>query len=171
MVATSGIGPAIDAGADPVADAPPLDLPDGGLLGAIIRLNVAVTEALDEIAGRSGLAFADYLVLGVVRRSAGQRSAPTAIARVLGRTTGGMSLALDRLEAARLVRRTPDAADGRRVVVELTPTGLGLATAVNQALHRWESGLPLDMAAAEAVAVLDAVTRAAAAGPTVTPAG
>ena len=56
---------------------------------------------------RPGSRFADYLVLGVVRRSPGQRSAPTAIGDVLGRTTGGMSLTLDRLEAAGLVRRTP----------------------------------------------------------------
>ena len=57
---------------------------------------------------------ADYLVLGVVRRSPGHRSAPTAICEVLGRTTGGMSLTLDRLEAAGWCagRPTPATAGG-----------------------------------------------------------
>ena len=140
-----------------------LDLPEGGLLGAIVRLNVAVTEVLDGLAAQAGLSFADYLVLGVVRRSPGRASAPTAIARVLGRTTGGMSLTLDRLEAAGWLRRTRDRADGRRVVVEFTPAGLRQATTVNTALHRWEAALALGPDAADAPEVLDAVTAAVAA--------
>jgi DNA-binding MarR family transcriptional regulator len=142
------------------ADAPPLDLPDDGLLGAIVRLNLAVTRVLEDIAHASGLTFADYLVLGVVRRSAQQRSSPTAIATVLGRTTGGTTLALDRLETAGLLRRTRHPDDGRRVVVELTATGRRLATAVNDALHEWERALALPMPAARAVRTLDQLTAA-----------
>ena len=145
---------------DPIDDGPLLDLPDGGLLGAIVSLNLAVTAVLDEIAAQSGLTFSDYLVLGVVRRSTGARSSPTAIARVLGRTTGGMSLTLDRLEADLLLRRRRDPADGRRVVVELTTAGTDVATSVSRALHRWEAALDLD--AAGAVTVLDSVTGAVA---------
>ncbi len=87
------------------ADAPPLDLPDDGLLGAIVRLNLAVTHVLEDVAHTSGLTFSDYLVLGVVRRSPGQRSSPTAIATVLGRTTGGTTLTLDRLATAGMDER------------------------------------------------------------------
>lgn len=134
--------------------------PDDGLLGAIVRLDLSVTRVLDEIAGRAGLAFADYLVLGVVRRAPGGRSSPTAIAEVLGRTTGGMSLTLDRLEAGGWLRRSRDPGDGRRVVVELTPRGLRVATRVNQDLHAWESSLDLPRPPADVVAVLDAVTEA-----------
>ena len=133
---------------------------DDGLLGGIVRLNLRVTQVLDEIAGAAGLAFADYLVLGVVRRSPGGRSSPKAIADVLGRTTGGMSLALDRLEAAGWMRRSPDPSDGRRVVVELTATGLRLATRVNRRLHEWESSLELPLTHGEVMAVLEAVTAA-----------
>ena len=139
---------------------PDLDLPDGGLLGAIVRLNLAVTRVLEDHAGRSGLTFADYLVLGVVRRSPDQRSAPTVIATTLGRTTGGMTLTLDRLEAAGLVRRRRDAADGRRVVVGLTPKGRRVATSVNAALHEWEAALDVPVAVTEAVALLDDLTAA-----------
>ena len=133
---------------------------DDGLLGAIVRLDLSVGRVLDEIAGRAGLAFTDYLVLGVVRRAPGRRSSPTAIAEVLGRTTGGMSLALDRLEADGWLRRSRDPDDGRRVVVELTARGLRVATRVNRELHAWESSLDLPVPHADVVAVLDGVTDA-----------
>jgi DNA-binding MarR family transcriptional regulator len=151
------------AAATPVpanSDAPPLDLPDDGLLGAIVRLNLAVTRVLEDVAHASGLTFADYLVLGVVRRSPGQRSSPTAIATVLGRTTGGTTLTLDRLETAGLLRRTRHPDDGRRVVIELTATGRRLATEVNDALHEWEAALALPMPAERAVRTLDQLTAA-----------
>lgn len=132
---------------------------DDGLLGAIVRLNLAVTRVLEGITGANGIALADYLVLGVVRGAPGGRSAPTAICDVLGRTTGGMSLTLDRLEAAGWLRRSPDPADKRRVVVELTPTGTELATRINRELHAWEASLALDDAPA-AVAAIDELTGA-----------
>ena len=154
--ATPG-GSSTDAAA---RDQPVLDLPDRGLLGALVRVGLAVTGVLEEHAGRSGLTFADYLVLGVVRRSPDQRSAPTAIATTLGRTTGGMSLTLDRLESAGLVvrRRHPD--DGRRVVVELTTSGRRLAASVNAALHEWEAALELPVPVATVVELLDDLTAA-----------
>ena len=147
-------------GATEPAGAAALDLPEGGLLGAIVRLDLAVTDVLEGAAARSGLTFADYLVLGVVRRSPGGRSAPTAIAGVLGRTTGGMTLTLDRLEAAGLLRRRRSPDDGRRVIVELTPRGSHLATEVNAALHAWEEALALPTTTAAAVALLDGLTDA-----------
>jgi DNA-binding MarR family transcriptional regulator len=130
---------------------------DDGLLGAIVRLNLAVTQVLDGITSASGITLADYLVLGVIRGAPDGRSAPTAICDVLGRTTGGMSLTLDRLATAGWVVRTPDPADRRRVVVELTPRGLELATQVNQQLHQWESSLRLP---SDVVPVIDELTEA-----------
>lgn len=131
-----------------------------GLLGGIVRLNLAVTRVLDDITGAAGITLADYLVLGVVRGAPGHRSAPTAICEVLGRTTGGMSLTLDRLQSAGWVRRSPDPADGRRVVVELTDAGLELATTVNAELHRWEQSLDLPGPADEVLRLVDDLTAA-----------
>lgn len=131
-----------------------------GLLGGIVRLNLAVTRVLEEITGEFGLPMADYLVLGVIRGAPEGRSAPTAIAEVLGRTTGGMTLTLDRLVAAGWVRRSPDPADGRRVVVELTSEGRELALGVNASLHRWEAGLVLPGGRAEVAALVDELTSA-----------
>jgi DNA-binding MarR family transcriptional regulator len=141
-------------------EAPALDLPEGGLLGPIVRLNLVINDVLETIAAGFGLTFPDYLVLGVVRRSPEGRSAPTAIAGVLGRTTGGMSLTLDRLAAAGLLLRTPSSEDGRRVVVELTDEGEKLAAAVNNALHEWEAALALPLTRSDAVRTLDLLTGA-----------
>jgi len=70
------------------------------------------------------------------------------------------TLTLDRLETAGLLRRTRHPADGRRVVIELTPTGRRLATEVNDALHEWEAALALPMPAERAVRTLDQLTAA-----------
>jgi DNA-binding MarR family transcriptional regulator len=137
-----------------------LELPDDGLLGVVVRLELAVTEVLGAITAEFGISLADYLVLGVVRRSPGGRSAPTAISDVLGRTTGGMTLTLDRLEHAGWLRRSPDPADRRRVVVELTPAGKRLATRVNDALHAWERRLDLPGDPTAVRETVDTLTRA-----------
>lgn len=156
----AGAAPSAGPAADASADRPEGDRPDDGLLGGIVRLNLAVTRVLEEITGRHGLPMADYLVLGVIRGAPGGRSAPTAIAEVLGRTTGGMTLTLDRLVAAGWVVRSPDPADGRRVVVELTDVGRRLALEVNADLHRWERGLTLPGARDAVVRWVDELTLA-----------
>jgi DNA-binding MarR family transcriptional regulator len=139
-----------------------LELPEEGLLARIVRLNLAVTQVLEAITGAAGISLADYLVLAVVRRSPGQRSAPTTICDVLGRTTGGMTLTLDRLEHTGWLRRSSHHSDRRRVVVTLTPAGRRLARRVNRALHAWERDLELPGDRDEVDHVLDALTEAVA---------
>jgi DNA-binding MarR family transcriptional regulator len=117
--------------------------PELGLLSPLTRLTLLVDAELERIAARHGMTFADYLVLGVVRRSPDGRGRPTDICAVLGRTTGGMTLTLDRLEAAGWLQRSQDSSDRRRIVVSLTAEGRRLAEAVNEDLHVWEQSLPL----------------------------
>lgn len=121
-----------------------LGLPaDVGIVARLVRLELLLQRRLEGITEAAGIAVADYLVLAVVRRSPDQRATPTRICEILDRTSGGMSLALDRLEKAGWLRRSADPDDRRRVVVELTPEGLAVATRVNADLHAWEDGLAL----------------------------
>ena len=120
-----------------------LDLPDVGLVARVMRLNLLVTRIVDAITTAEGIATADYLVLAVVRRSPSYCTSPTRLCEVLGRSSGGMTLTLDRLEAEGWLSRAPDPSDRRRVVVELTEAGIEVSTRVNDALHLWEGSLGL----------------------------
>jgi uncharacterized membrane-anchored protein len=85
-----------------------LDLPDVGLVARIVRLDLLVTRVLDELASAEGITPADHVVLGVLRRSPGCQSAPSRMCELLGRSSGGMSLTIDRLEASGWLTRAPD---------------------------------------------------------------
>ena len=63
-------------------------------------------------------------VLSALRRiGAPHRMSATELARWVLLSSGGMTNRLDRMEEAGLVRRRPDPADRRGVLVELTPRG------------------------------------------------
>jgi DNA-binding MarR family transcriptional regulator len=121
-----------------------LGIPAVGLVTRILRLNMLVTRVVDEIAAEAGIALADHFVLGVLRWSPDRRSSPTHLCQVLGRSSGGMTLTLDRLERAGWLSRVQDPDDRRRVVVVLSKAGLEITTAVNDKLHAWESSLVPD---------------------------
>jgi DNA-binding MarR family transcriptional regulator len=90
---------------------------------------------------RFGLSIADFDVLNTLRRVGDQHgSKPSDMARSSLITTGAMTSRLDRLEGAGLIRRTPDPADRRGVLVQLTARGSKVArqalrelTATNEA--------------------------------------
>jgi DNA-binding MarR family transcriptional regulator len=72
-------------------------------------------------------------VLNTLRRVGDQHgSKPTDLARSSLITTGAMTSRLDRLERSGLIRRTPDPADRRGVLIRLTSKGSRVA---RQALH------------------------------------
>lgn len=82
-----------------------------------------------------GLSIADFDVLNTLRRVGDQRgSKPSDLARSSLITTGAMTSRLDRLEQARLIRRTPDPADRRGVLIRLTPRGSKVAKQALQEL-------------------------------------
>ncbi|MGA8116295.1 MAG: MarR family transcriptional regulator, partial [Actinocatenispora sp.] len=71
-----------------------------------------------------GLTIADFDVLNTLRRVSDQRgSKPSDLARSSLITTGAMTSRLDRLERTGLIRRAPDKADRRGVLVQLTQRG------------------------------------------------
>jgi DNA-binding MarR family transcriptional regulator len=103
------------AGAATVAGASPADVQ------AELRGLSTEIDRLDGIAAdRFGLNRTDLRALDLIRTSG--VIAPTELARALGFTTGGVTTVIDRLERAGFLRRTPDPADRRRLVLE--PTSL-----------------------------------------------
>ena len=114
---------------------------ESACMARLVALQVVAGQQLETITAAHGIAFADYLVLGVVRRSPDGACTPSTICEVLGRTSGGMTLTLDRLEGAGWIAREPDPHDRRRVLVRLTAAGHELAVAVNESLHEWERAL------------------------------
>ena len=129
-----------------------------GLMAGVLRLHLIVSAQLDAVTAQHGIPLADYLVLGVIRRSPDGCTSPGHISEVLHRTSGGMTLTLDRLEAAGWLERAPDPSDRRKVSVSLTSSGERLAVAVNGSLHEWEGTLGLGaQRSRDVIAVVDEI--------------
>jgi DNA-binding MarR family transcriptional regulator len=103
-----------------VAKSPPADVID--LLREMSGQNLLLSEA---IARHAGLRPADLEVLGVIEQhgplTAGQ------LARATGLSPAAVTGLIDRLERAGVARRRPDAADRRRVLVEIGPGAAPIA--------------------------------------------
>lgn len=110
-------------------------------MARLVALQLVVNQQLEAVTAEHGITLGDYLVLGVIRRSPGEVCVPSAVCEVLRRTSGGMTLTLDRLQAAGWLTREPDPADRRRVLLRLTTAGRQLAVAVNRSLHAWERAI------------------------------
>jgi DNA-binding MarR family transcriptional regulator len=78
------------------------------------------------VADQLGLPITDLACLGTLR--ARRRATAGALATELGLSTGAVTRVVDRLHRAGYVRRLPDPADGRRVIVELAPAAEGALT-------------------------------------------
>lgn len=85
---------------------------------ALRRLTTEIDGLDHRAANRFGVNRSDLRCLDVLR--AVGPSTPTTLASAVGMTTGGLSLALDRLEAAGYVTRRPNSNDRRSVIVEPT---------------------------------------------------
>lgn len=108
---------------DPKLDSSSLEV-TGRLLLCSGYYERAVMAALQPF----GLSIADFDVLNTLRRVGDSRgSKPTDLARASLVTTGAMTSRLDRLERSGLIRRTPDPADRRGVLVRLTAQGTKVA--------------------------------------------
>jgi DNA-binding MarR family transcriptional regulator len=105
---------------------PDLDTSGTEVVGRILRLAAVFDEAIARALAPHGLGPGEYSVLAILR-SHGEPDlelAPKALTEATYLTTGGMANLVKRLEARGLVSRRPDPADGRGVLVRLTPEGL-----------------------------------------------
>src|SRR6516165_3537328 len=90
----------------------------GQVAGDLRALSTEIDRLDQAAADRYGLNRTDMRALEILGRVG--PLAPTALAHLLGFTTGGVTTVLDRLEKAGYIRRRPDPGDRRRQVVETT---------------------------------------------------
>ena len=90
----------------------------GQVAGRLRALSTEIDRLDQAAADRYGLNRTDMRALDITGRAG--PLAPTDLARLLGFTTGGVTTVLDRLERAGYIRRRPDPADRRRLVVQTT---------------------------------------------------
>ena len=114
-----------------------------GLVARLLRIHLLFGRLLDDVTSAERINDTDYLVLALIERSPGGGS-PSHIAEVLRRSTGGMTLTLDRLESLGWLSRAPDPSDRRRIRLHLTDAGRHAIDQVRAALHGWEDDLDLD---------------------------
>jgi DNA-binding MarR family transcriptional regulator len=106
-----------------------------------------------------GLKFIDYSVLRVLQLSGPPYELTSGeLGDTVLRSSGGMTLIVDRLERTDLVERVSDRADRRRVVVRLTPAGRALAQRASAAYAR-ERRRIIKALSAEEVEQTDAAVR------------
>jgi DNA-binding MarR family transcriptional regulator len=110
---------------------PDLDTQPFAIVGRIGRAGHLFDAAVEAYLTTHGLSRWSWDVLAALRRSGPPyRLTPTSLYRSLMRTSGAISNRLNRLERQGLIRRVPDPADGRGVLVELTPAGRRLVDKV-----------------------------------------
>ena len=103
---------------------PMLDPEVEGIVDRIGGLNRRFHRAMDETLSEFNLDYSEHKLLGLLHREGEvYRSSPGKLARVMELSSGAMTNRLDRMEEAGLLRRLPDPADRRGILVELTPEG------------------------------------------------
>jgi len=113
-------------------------------LGAtFVRLGRALVAAEQPVLDELGIEMWDYVVLVALRP--GPAHTQARLAAATGRDTTRLIPILDRLEGRGLLRRTPDPADRRNRIVELTGAGTELVTTCQAAIRRLEARLLADL--------------------------
>jgi DNA-binding MarR family transcriptional regulator len=103
---------------------PDLDVSPMGVIGRLSRASRLVDAELRRTFAAHDLDAASFDVLATLRRAGPDDGlTPTELMRSAMVTSGAITQRLDRLEARGLVTRSPRAADGRGVLVALTPAG------------------------------------------------
>ncbi|MCE3555800.1 MarR family transcriptional regulator [Pseudonocardia sp. RS11V-5] len=146
---------------------PEVDPEPAGVFLRVLRVARLVERLTGEALEEFGVDRAGFEVLSVLARTDTPVS-PTRIATELQLTGAGTTKRLRQVEAAGLVRRRPNAQDGRSVDIELTEQGQAVIAPAIDSIHTLEASWLDDLSAPDRDAlvsglrtVLGALTRAA----------
>ncbi len=129
-----------------------------GLFGRLGRVTLLLDDFMQRCFEPYGLRSIDFKVLRVLQVAGPPyQMSPTELSALVVRSTGGMTQILDRLEQAALVRRSPNPADRRKIIVGLTKKGLRLTDQANEGYVRRKAELLEALSAGEVVQVDEAV--------------
>ena len=110
---------------------PDLDTESFAIVGRLGRATAYIDAAISAWLADFDLTRASWDVLASLRRSGPpHRLSPTQLYRSAMRSSGAMTHRLAALERDGLIGRVPDPADGRGMLVELTPSGVALVDEV-----------------------------------------
>ncbi|MDA2811228.1 MarR family transcriptional regulator [Nocardiopsis sp. RSe5-2] len=136
------------------AERPDLDVAPLQVLSRVSRLARHLDRARRAVFTDHGLEPWEFDVLAELRRSgAPYELSPGRLLRATLVTSGTMTNRIDRLAAAGLVRRRPDPADKRGVLVRLTDEGRERVDAALEALLGYEESILEPMPAGERTAL------------------
>src|SRR5262245_10576689 len=111
---------------------------DVRLLEAWSQVQVATKRLagllFDDVAADTGLPPSSFQALWFLYLGDGRSAPMSALGRVLGFSTAGVTKLTDRLVDAGLIERTPSAADRRVTLAALTPAGVAQVEAAGSAL-------------------------------------
>lgn len=103
---------------------PDLDTTGLSIVVRVLMLSKPLKEQAKKALSILGLELWEYDVLSALRRQGAPYSLSASdLARATGLSFGAMTNRINKLEARRLVSRTPGSIDRRRVTVSLTPIG------------------------------------------------
>jgi DNA-binding MarR family transcriptional regulator len=120
-----------------------------------LHLERLQAEAMAEI----DMTFADYTLIATLHREPAPHALPVSrLAELVLRPMGSITQVVDRLERAGLVTRRLDTDDRRRVLVELTATGVDLAERGDKAYRVSRERVLASLGAGELAEIDRAVT-------------
>lgn len=119
-----------------VRERPELSLASTEVVGRILRLNHFVMRREEQVLAPYRMHSGEFNVLAALRREGPHYElAPNELQARLLVSSGALTNRIDRLEAAKLVKRVPDPVDRRSVQIRLTPAGRrGIDAAIEKIL-------------------------------------
>lgn len=137
-----------------VLDASPL-----ALFTRLQRVGLHLERLQEEAMTEIDMTFADYTIAATLHREPAPHALPVSrLAELILRPMGSITQVVDRLERAGLVERRLDPGDRRRVLIELTATGVDVAERGDKAYRVSRERILAELPDIDVARIDDAVT-------------